>query len=193
MPERRIEHIALTDKLFRTCRVENDARFHRGGDGKCDAGGDVGLHQTGNNVRRRTLRGDDKMDARGTAHLRDAADRLLNLLGCNQHEVCQLVDYDNDLRHRLKFIVRRGARLFVVGFEIADACVCHHAVSPHHLRHSPLETASGLFRVGDDGNQQMRNAVINAEFNHLRVDHDQLDLFWLRFIEKGNNQRVHAD
>ena len=38
----------------------------------------------------------------------------------------------------------------------------------------------------------MRNAVINAELNHFGVHHDELDLFWLRLIEKRYDQRVHA-
>ena len=133
------------------------------------------------------------MNARRTAHLRDAADRFLDLLGRDQHEVSQLVDHNDDLRHGFQLIVRRGPRLLVVGFEIADACVRHHAVAPHHLRHGPLQAARSLFRVCDDGDEQVRNAVVNAKLDHLRVDHDELDLLGLCLIEKGDNQRVHAD
>ena len=37
LSERRIEHIALADELFRARRIENDARLHRGGDSERDA------------------------------------------------------------------------------------------------------------------------------------------------------------
>ena len=75
LSERSKEHIALADELFRARRVENDARFHGGRDRKGNARRDIGLHQAGDDVRGRTLGGNDEVDAGGAAHLRDTADR----------------------------------------------------------------------------------------------------------------------
>ena len=47
---------------------------------------DIGLHQAGDDVRGRTLGGNDEVDAGSAAHLRDTADRLLDLLGGHEHE-----------------------------------------------------------------------------------------------------------
>ena len=126
------------------------------------------------------------MDARGAAHLGHAADRLFDFLGRHEHQVGQLVDDDDDLRHLLKFLARR--RDVVERFEVAHACVGHQPVSAHHLRHRPLQRAGRLLRVGHDGDEQMRNAVVNAKLHHLRVDHDELDLIRLRLVEQRDNQ-----
>ena len=122
------------------------------------------------------------MHARRTAHLRHTANGLFDLLGRNQHQVCQLVDHNHDLRHGLKLAA--GARLFVIRRQIAHARVRHQTVPAHHLRHCPLQRARRLLGVGHDRDEQVRNAVINAKLDHFRVNHDELDLFWLRLIEK---------
>ena len=48
--ERRIEHIAHADELFRARVIENDARFKRTRNGKRDAARDVGLHKAGDDI-----------------------------------------------------------------------------------------------------------------------------------------------
>ena len=131
------------------------------------------------------------MDARGAAHLGHAADRLFDFLGRHEHEVGQLVDDDDDLRHLLKFAA--GHCDVVERFEVARPCVGHQPVTAHHLRHRPLQRAGRLLRVGHDGDEQVRNAVVNAKLHHLRVDHDELDLIRLCLVEQRDNQRIHAD
>ena len=39
----------------------------------------------------------------------------------------------------------------------------------------------------------MRNAIINAEFHHFRVDHDELHILRLGLVEKTHDDRVDAD
>ena len=190
LPQRCIEHVALADQLLCARRIENDTRLHRGGNRERNTRRDIRLHQASNHVGRRSLRRDDQMHARRTAHLRHTANGLFDLLGRNQHQVRQLVDHDHDLRHRLKFAAR--ACLFIVRRQIAHARVRHQTVPTHHLRHCPLKRARRLLGVGHDRDEQVRNAVINAELNHFGVDHDELDLFGLRLIEKRNDERVHT-
>ena len=68
-----------------------------------------------------------------------------------------------------------------------------HLVALHHLIDRPLQRARGLFRVGDDRNEQMRDAVVGRKLDHLRVDHDKAHLFGRRLIEHRDDERVRAD
>ena len=38
----------------------------------------------------------------------------------------------------------------------------------------------------------MRYAVIYAELDHLRVDHNKADLIGTRLVEQAENERIHA-
>ena len=44
----------------------------------------------------------------------------------------------------------------------------------HFNRRAPQDVG-GLFRLGDDGGEEVRDAVVETEFQPLRVDHDELD------------------
>ncbi len=79
LAERGVEHIAAADELFRAGGIENDAGFERGRDREGDSAGDVRLNQTRNDVHRRALRCNDQVHSGGAAHLRHAADGLLDL------------------------------------------------------------------------------------------------------------------
>ena len=190
LSQRCIEHIALADELFSAVGIQNDTRLHCRRNRKRNTRRDVRLHQTRNDVRRRTLRRDNQVHACRTTHLRHAADRLLNFLLCHQHQICQLVNDDDNLRHGFK--LARRFRLLVIRRQIAHALVCHQTVAPHHFRHCPLQRACRLLGVGHDRNQQVRNAVVHAQLDHFGVDHDELDLFRLRLIQKRDNERIHA-
>src|SRR5207245_10196407 len=63
--DRLVEHVAATEKLFRTTCVEDDAAVDLRADSERDAGGDIGLDQTRDDVGRRALGGDDQVDAAG--------------------------------------------------------------------------------------------------------------------------------
>ena len=129
------------------------------------------------------------MHAGCTAHLGDAADALLHVLGGDHHQIGQLVDDDDDLG-KCRLACRQAVP--VVVFQIAYADFGEEAVALEHLDHGPLQGAGGLLRVGDDRDIEVRDAVINAELDHLRVDHDELDLVGPGLIEQREDQRVHA-
>ena len=44
LPQRRIEHVALADQLFRAGCIQNDTRLHRGGHRKGNTRRDIRLH-----------------------------------------------------------------------------------------------------------------------------------------------------
>ena len=77
--DRAEEHIAHADQLLGAALIEDDTALHRGRDREGNAAGDIGLHQTGDNVSGRALRGYDQVDTGGAAHLSHTADALFNL------------------------------------------------------------------------------------------------------------------
>ena len=202
LAQRRIQHIALADELFRAGRIQNDTRLNLAGYGKRDTGRNVGLHDAGDNIRRGSLGCDHQVHACGTGLLRDAADRGFDLLGGDHHQVGQLVDDNDNLRQYL--ILLRCAALLLLGLgalgahqvvitdQIAHLMVGEQLVAAFHLADRPVERTRRLFRVGHDRNQQVRDAVIVAQLDHLGVDHNQAHLFGRGLVQKRNQHRVDA-
>src|SRR3569833_2149072 len=94
---RKIEHVAVTEQVFRALLVEDGARIDTRRDLEGDARRDVGLDQTGDDVDRRPPRRKHEMDARGARLLREPRDELLDLLADQHHHVGERVDYDDDI------------------------------------------------------------------------------------------------
>ena len=89
-----------------------------------------------------------------------------------------------------------GLRLGDAGVEavdVAHAELRHLLVAVLHLAHRPFERDDRLLRVGDDGRQQMRNAVIDRELEHLRIDHDEPALLRLQAVEQRQDHGVDRD
>ncbi len=187
LPQRVVEHIPLAHQLLRAGGVQNDAGLQAGGDGKGDAAGDVRLHEARDHVRGGPLRGDNQVHTGGAPHLCHAADGLLHLLGRHQHEVGQLVNDHHDLRHG---VLPLPAGVVVVGGQVLRPHLGKGAVALHHLVDGPLQRAGGLLRVRDHGNEQVRDAVVDAQLHDLRVHHDEADLVWRGLIEQGDDERV---
>ena len=154
------------------------------------------------------------MHTGGTRLLCDTADRVFDFLRRDHHEVGQLVDNDNDLREHLILLGDCGCtRGFALGFtrcgglglrlfrthevviadKVAHLMVREQLVAALHLADRPVERSGGLLRVGDDRNEQVRNAVVVAKLDHLRVYHDEADLLRGRFVEQRNQHGVDAD
>ena len=109
-----------------------------------------------------------------TRLLRDAADRILDFLRRDHHQIGKLVDDDDDLRQHLILLGNRGLalcggrlrlRLFdahevVIADQIAHLMICEQLVAAFHLTDRPVERTGGLFRVCNDRNQQVWNSLI---------------------------------
>ena len=130
------------------------------------------------------------MHSRSTTHLGDTANGIFHFLGSNHHEVGQLVDNNDDLRQFLSILFSRCNA--IIGFQITNAHIRHHLVSPQHFRHSPLKAACRLFRIGDNRNQKLRNAVVDAQLDHLGVHHDEFYFLGTGLIQKADDDGVHA-
>ena len=131
------------------------------------------------------------MHARRARHLGEAADGILHLIGSGHHQVRQFVDENDDTRQRL-FLRILFAEL-IIAHHIAHVIVREELIAVEHLRHRPTERARRLARIGHDGHQQVRNAVIDAQLDLLRVDHEKLYLIGARVIEDADDHRVQAN
>ena len=86
-----------------------------------------------------------------------------------------------------------SASAHVVAVDVAHAELRHFLVAVLHLAHRPLERDDRLLRIGDDRRQQMRDAVIDRQFEHLRIDHDQPALIRPQPIEQAEDHGVDRD
>ena len=96
--ERLEEHVALAEQALGAGRVEDDAAVGLARDREGDPGGDVRLDHPGDHVHGRPLRGEHEVDADGAGLLREADDRVLDLLRRDHHQVGELVDDDEQVR-----------------------------------------------------------------------------------------------
>ncbi len=208
---RQIEHVAVTKQLFGTTLIEDGARIDFARYLERHTGRDVGLDQAGNHVHRRALRGEDQVDAGRAGFLRDTGDQLFDLLADDHHHVGKFVHHHNDGRQRLqrwRLVVhafateqRIGQRcagffgvldLAIEAREVTHAHRRHQFVTALHLGDAPTQGVGGLFHVGNDRAEQVRNTFVDRQLEHLRVDHDKPRLFWRGLEQDRKNHRVDA-
>ena len=123
-------------------RVEDRPRVDLGGHRERDPAREVGLDQAGHDVDRRPLRGEDHVDARGARLLGEPDDRVLDVLALAHHQVGELVDDDDDVRHPV-FGIDPG---LVERADVAGGRAGQPPVARLHLVDRPLER--GLARSG---------------------------------------------
>ena len=195
---RHIEHVALTQQLLAALFAQDGAAVDLGCDLEGDAGREVGLDGAGDDVHRGALGGHDQVDAGGAGHLGQTLNRAFDVLAGDQHQVGHLVhDHDQEgqgfgadllgLVNRAALVVEAGldrafemlplglgfAGALVVAGDVAHPQLGHAAIAILHLPHRPFQGDDGLLRIGDDRRQQVRNAVIDRQLQHLGVDHDE--------------------
>ena len=89
--------------------------------------------------------------------------------------------------------VERVLHAGVVAVDVADAHLGHLAVALLHLGDDPFQGDDGLLRVGDHGGEEVRDAVVDGELEHLRVDHDQPALGGRELVEEAQDHGVDGD
>ena len=89
------EHVAAAEQVLRAHFVENGPRIDAGDDAEADAGGEVGLDETGDDVDGGPLGGEHQVDADGAGHLRETGDALFDAGAFEHHQIGQLIN-DND-------------------------------------------------------------------------------------------------
>ena len=124
------------------------------------------------------------MDADSARLLRDAGYRFLDVAGCDHHQVVQLIDNNNDVRHVLVgggavwigaggFLNLAGAERLVVPADVPVADLGEDVVSPFHLFDCPSKRVGCFLRIGHRLSQQVRESGVLAHLDLLRVDQDQ--------------------
>ena len=132
------EHVAVAEQLFRAAGVQNRPGIHLGGHRKSDSAGNVRLNHAGDNVYRRALGRNDQVHACGTGHLGQTADGVLHLILRGDHQIRQLVDDNDDLRHFGQIALRPLFGQAVVAVDVADAVIRKQLVAAEHLAHRPV-------------------------------------------------------
>ena len=150
------------------------------------------------------------MHAGRTRFLCQPRDELFHLLADDHHHVGKFVDKHHDKRQRLqrrrRFVeIRVGLEqrvhhrlagvdgilhFLVEAGQIAHAHCAHQFVAPLHFRHAPTQAIGGFLHVGDNRCQQMRNALIHRQFQHLRVDHQHPHVFGRSLVQQRKHHRV---
>lgn len=168
---RKVEHITTTEEILCSYLIEDGTRVDIRCDGECDTRWDVRLDETGDDIDGWTLSREDEMESDGTSLLCDTGDGSFDFfLVPAHHEVCELIDDDDDDRHTI-FLVH----LRIVLFEIADIHRLHGTISAFHLCHSPLECIESFIWRVDDWCKEVRDAIIDTELDLFRVYHDHAE------------------
>jgi hypothetical protein len=82
------------------------------------------------------------------------------------------------------------ADLGVVAGEVAHRERRHQLVAPLHLGHAPVQRRARLAHVGHHRRQQVRDALVHRELQHLGVDHDEPHLGGRRLVDERQDHRV---
>ena len=201
-----VEHVAVTEQLVRSHLIQHDAAVHATGDLERNACGKVRLDESRDDIDRRLLRCQHKMDSDRARLLSESNDVTFHVLAGGHHHVGHFVGNDHDVWHgggdQIGF-VRVGVDVelpqhfvlaeFVVAVEMPHTAASQQVVTLFHFVHGPTENGFGLFHVGDDRVHQVRDAAVRRELDHLRVDHQHLHLIRTAAQQDRQDQRVETD
>jgi hypothetical protein len=62
-----------------------------------------------------------------------------------------------------------------------------------HFRHRPAQRVGRMFHIGDDRRQQVRDAFVHRQLEHLRIDHDHAHVFGRGFVDEAQDHGIDAD
>ena len=189
-----VEHVAVAKEALGTRLVEDDARVHAIVDRKRHAVVDVCLDEARHDVCRGALRGNDEVYAGSAPQLGDAHNRGLDVLAGNHHEVRELVDHDDEIRHVLWRVLHVSVlvtvNVTVVGLDVADLVVLEDLEAALHLGDAPGEGACCLVWLGHHRHVEVGQAGIVGELDALGVHHDETDLLGCCAHEDGHDDAV---
>ena len=197
--DRQEQGVAHADQLLRARLVEDDPAVGEAGGREGQPRRHVGLDQAGDDVDRRPLRRQQQVDAGGAGLLRDPDDVVLDVAGRDHHQVGQLVDDRQDVRvgavDPLAARRRGDLALLDLAVEVVDVPHTgglHVLVALLHLLDQPGQRGGGLLRVGDDRRDQVRDAVVGRQLDHLGVDQDHPQLVGRGPQQQRRQHRVDA-
>ena len=173
------EPVAHTDQLLGARLIQDDPGIGERRGGERQPRRDVGLDQTCHHVDGRPLRGQHEVDTSGTRLLGDTDDGVLHITRSGHHQIGELVHDGEDVRIRLVDPLRSQrcgdlprAHLAVEVVDVTNARGLHVLVALLHLLHEPRECRGSFLRLRDDRGDQVRDALVRGELDHLGVDED---------------------
>ena len=107
-------------------------------------------------------------------------------------EVGQVVEARLELLDEGGIFLRLDDRAVLV-LDVAHAVRGQSLVTLFHFAHGPLEGRRGVAGVIDDRQEQVRNLLIRAELDELRVHQDHAQLVRGKTVEKRADQPVHEN
>lgn len=169
---REIQHITTTEEILCPDLIENGSRIDIRCDSEGNTGWDICLDESRDDIDGWSLGREDEVESDGSSLLSNSCDSSFDfLLVPTHHEVSELIDDDNDHGHSIL-----GSDFCIVFFEVADTHRLHCAISSLHLGDSPLQGIERLVRSIDDGSQEVRDTIVDPEFDLLGIDHDHTEL-----------------
>ena len=138
---------------------------------------EVGFDRARDDINGWPLSGHDQVNTRGTGHLCQSLDTSLNLFSGDHHQICHLVDDDDDIgqffwlegfgfedritRCVIKAGLDRAFKVFafvqsvlnaaVIARNVSNAHFGHLAVAFFHFTNDPFQRDHRLLRIGDYG------------------------------------------
>ena len=193
------QHIALSEQVFRTHLIENRAAVDFAGYLERDACRNVGFDQACDDIDAGTLCGKDQMDTCRAGFLGETGNQFFDFLACGHHQVGKFVNHDDDERQffqRFGIVGRQAERVgdfyafcgsfhdfLIEACKVTNAYMTHQTVAFFHFVDAPVERVGCQLHIGNDRCEQVRNAFVNAQFQHFRVDHNHAHVFRRRFEE----------
>ena len=188
--------------------VKNRAAVDFAGHLEGNACRNIGFNQAGNDIHAWALGSKNQMDTGCACFLGEAGNQFFNFFACSHHQVGKLIYHDHDKRQFLQWLrvfrreAERAADFFATrgGFgnflvetgKVAHAHKAHQAVAFFHFVDAPVQGICCQFHIGHDRGKQVRNAFVNAQLQHFRVNHNHAYVFRRCFEEHGQNHGVHA-
>ena len=87
----------------------------------------------------------------------------------------------------------RDADAGVEGGDVTNTGLGHVAVPFFHLDDDPAKSEENFFGFGDDGNDEVRQAIVDLEFDDFGIDEDEAEIVWAEAVEKAKEKRINAD
>jgi len=210
-----IKQVALAQEVFGTRFIQNDAGIDPGGDLEGDPGRNIGLDDAGDDGGTGGLGGDHQVDAGRTGLGGKQGNGVFHFGRGDLHKVGQLVDdHDNERKPvGQRFLVGRrrglltrqprgeiefldifwGAGAGVVGADVANPGLGHVAVALFHFVDHPFEGEKDFFRLGDDGDDEMGQTVVDLELDDLGIDKNEAQVVGPESVEEAEQESVDAN
>ena len=142
------------------------------------------------------------MDADGAGFLRQTHHGSLDLAGSHD-QVGELIDDDDDIRQVTVAVMRiepPGGEFLVVFGDIARPGLLTEFQTVVHLRTERVERIDRLAGIGDDrivlrfhlGEEMPFDLGVEREFDHLGVDHHELQLRGVFAVEQRGDDRIES-